>query len=89
MKQFNGLCGTEQRKQQPFFNNYLSLLTTLIQSCSLNKDKTLEILNMLTGIIHGYTTLQLGNAFSASDKVRFELAEAIDTLLVGIFQKYK
>ena len=82
MKQSNGLCGTEQRKQQPF-------LTTLIQSCSLNKDKTLEILNMLTGTIHGYTTLQLGNAFSAPDKVRFELAEAIDTLLVGIFQKYK
>ena len=79
--------GTEETAT--IFNNYLSLLTTLIQSCSLNKDKTLEILNMLTGIIHGYTTLQLGNAFSASDKVRFELAEAIDTLLVGIFQKYK
>ena len=67
--------GTEETAT--IFNNYL------------NKDKTLEILNMLTGIIHGYTTLQLGNAFSASDKVRFELAEAIDTLLVGIFQKYK
>ena len=79
--------GTEETAT--IFNNYLSLLTTLIQSCSLNKDKTLEILNMLTGIIHGYTTLQLGNAFSAPDKVRFELAEAIDTLLVGIFQKYK
>ena len=74
--------GTEETAT--IFNNYLSLLTTLIQSCSLNKDKTLEILNMLTGIIHGYTTLQLGNAFSAPDKVRFELAEAIDTLLVGI-----
>ena len=79
--------GTEETAT--IFNNYLSLLTTLIQSCSLNKDKTLKILNMLTGIIHGYTTLQLGNAFSAPDKVRFELAEAIDTLLVGIFQKYK
>ena len=79
--------GTEETAT--IFNNYLSLLTTLIQSCSLNKDKTLEILNMLTGTIHGYTTLQLGNAFSAPDKVRFELAEAIDTLLVGIFQKYK
>ena len=79
--------GTEETAT--IFNNYLSLLTTLIQSCSLNKDKTLEILNMLTGIIHGYTTLQFGNAFSASDKVRFELAEAIDTLFVGIFPKYK
>ena len=34
--------GTEETAT--IFNNYLSLLTTLIQSCSLNKDKTLEIL---------------------------------------------
>ncbi|MDN9333396.1 TetR/AcrR family transcriptional regulator [Clostridioides difficile] len=85
--QWAGWNGTEETAT--IFNNYLSLLTTLIQSCNLNKDKTLEILNMLTGIIHGYTTLQLRNAFSAPDKVRRELSEMIDTLLVGISQKYK
>ena len=76
----------------------LKFICFIVSDCVININeymmlifliKTLEILNMLTGIIHGYTTLQLGNAFSASDKVRFELAEAIDTLLVGIFQKYK
>lgn len=70
------------------FQNYLSLLITLIQSCNLKKDKTFEILNMLTGIIHGYTTLQLGHAFSEPDKIRLELTKTIDTLLVGIFQMY-
>lgn len=83
--------GTEETAT--IFNNYLSLLTTLIQSCSLNKDKTLEILNMLTGIIHGYTTLQLGNAFSASDKVRFELAERtfyiLRPMMVALFLHHK
>lgn len=85
--QWAGWNGTEETSI--IFNDYLSLLTILIQSCNLNEDKTTEILNMLTGIIHGYTTLQLKNAFSDPDKVRYELSETIDTLLVGIFQKYK
>ena len=58
------------------FNDYLSLLKT-------------EILNMVTGMLHGYTTLQLRYAFSNPDKVRKELSEAIDTLLLGANQKYK
>lgn len=79
--------GTEETTN--IYNDYLSLLTTLIQSCNLNENYTLEILNMLTGIIHGYTTLQLRNAFSEPEKVRMELADVVDTLLTGIFQKYK
>ena len=54
-----------------------------------NADKTTEILNMVTGMLHGYTTLQLRYAFSNPDKVRKELSEAIDTLLLGANQKYK
>ena len=45
-------------------------------------------LNMLTGIIHGYTTLQLRYAFSNPDKVRSDLCDALDTLLSGIQLKY-
>ena len=71
------------------FNDYLSLLKTLICSCGFNPDKTTEILNMVTGMLHGYTTLQLRYAFSNPDKVRKELSEAIDTLLLGANQKYK
>ena len=48
-----------------------------------------EILSMVTGMLHGYTTLQLRYAFSNPDKVRKELSEAIDTLLLGANQKYK
>ncbi len=52
------------------FNDYLSLLKTLICSCGFNPDKTTEILSMVTGMLHGYTTLQLRYAFSNPDKVR-------------------
>ena len=55
------------------FNDYLSLLKTLICSCGFNPDKTTEILSMVTGMLHGYTTLQLRYAFSNPDKVRKEL----------------
>ena len=79
--------GTEETAT--IFNDYLSLLKTLICSCGFNPDKTTEILNMVTGMLHGYTTLQLRYAFSNPDKVRKELSEAIDTLLLGANQKYK
>ena len=35
------------------FNDYLSLLKTLICSCGFNPDKTTEILSMVTGMLHG------------------------------------
>lgn len=70
------------------FDDYLSLLTTLVKSCSFDQSKTNDILNMLTGIIHGYTTLQLKYAFSNPDKVRNDLCNALDVLLIGIREKY-
>ncbi len=71
------------------FDDYLSLLTTLIKSCNFNSVQTNDILNMITGIIHGYTTLQLKYAFSNPDKVRNDLCNALDVLLTGIHMKYK
>lgn len=47
-----------------------------------------EILNMLTGIIHSYTTLQLKCAFSNPDKVRNDLCDALEVLLTGIQMNY-
>ena len=78
--------GTEETSA--IFDDYLSLLITLIKSCDFNPTHTNEILNMLTGIIHGYTTLQLRYAFSNPDKVRSDLCDALDTLLSGIQLKY-
>lgn len=78
--------GTEETSA--IFDDYLSLLITLIKSCDFNPTHTNEILNMLTGIFHGYTTLQLRYAFSNPDKVRSDLCDALDTLLSGIQLKY-
>ena len=64
-------------------------LKHLFAHVALIQDKTTEILSMVTGMLHGYTTLQLRYAFSNPDKVRKELSEAIDTLLLGANQKYK
>ena len=43
---------------------------------------------MITGFIHGYTTLQLRYAFSNPERVQHELYNAMDTLLLGVHQKY-
>ena len=71
------------------FNDYPSLLITLIFSCDLQQNKTTEILNTLTGIIHGYSSLQLRYAFSNPDILRKEFCEDIDTLFIDVFHKYK
>lgn len=70
------------------FDDYLSLLITLINSCNFPPEHTNEILDMLTGLIHGFTTLQLRYAFSNPDKVRNDLCNALDTLLHGVQLKY-
>ena len=78
--------GTDETAE--LFGNYFSLLKTLILSCNFKSEKTDDILNLLTGILHGYTTLQLRYAFSQPDKVRSELCDTIDTVLVGAHTKF-
>lgn len=70
------------------FGEYKTLLTTLILSCGLKTQDTDEILNLLTGVLHGYTTLQLGFALSNPEQAQIGLCNAIDTVLLGIHQKY-
>ena len=79
--------GTEETAA--IYNEYISLLNAFIIPYNLEIESSREVLNMITGFIHGYTTLQLRYAFSNPDKVRKELSEAIDTLLLGANQKYK
>ena len=78
--------GTEETSA--IFGNYISLLSTLIHSCNFKADHTDEILNILMGVLHGYTTMQLRYAFEKPDEVRNALSDAIDTVLLGIHQKY-
>lgn len=78
--------GTEETGK--IFDNYLSLLKTLALSCNFNPVNIDEILNLLTGVLHGYTTLQLRYAFTKPDEVRKALSAALDTVLAGLHQKY-
>ena len=78
--------GTEETGK--IFDNYLSLLKTLALSCNFNPTNIDEILNLLTGVLHGYTTLQLRYALSRPDEVRTALSTALDTVLTGLHQKY-
>lgn len=70
------------------FDNYKSLLLKLLYSCNLKQEKTKEILDLLIGVLHGYTTMQLGKAFSKPEETTNGLLEAIDTVFLGIAQKY-
>lgn len=78
--------GTDETAK--IFCDYTDLLKTLILSCNFGTENAAAILNLLTGFLHGYTTLQLRYAFSDPDKVRMELRMALDTVLIGLHQKY-
>lgn len=78
--------GTEETAE--IFTQYKSLLTTLIRSCNIRKKNAEEALNILTGILHGYTTLRLKEAISDPEKIRKSLSEALDVILLGLHQKY-
>ena len=68
--------------------NGIEILKTLALSCNFNPTNIDEILNLLTGVLHGYTTLQLRYALSRPDEVRAALSTALDTVLTGLHQKY-
>lgn len=70
------------------FENYRSLLETLIISCNLKNPDTDAVLDLLTGFLHGYGTLQLGKALADQDEAVRGLITAVDTLLLGIRGKY-
>lgn len=70
------------------FESYKSLLVTLILSCNLKNPDTGAILDLLTGFLHGYGTLQLGKALADEDEAVRGLITAVDTLLLGIHGKY-
>jgi AcrR family transcriptional regulator len=76
------------RETAEIFDHYKALLIKIIHSCNLKKEKTDEILDLLIGVLHGYATMQLGQAIATSEETIKGLLEAIDTVLLGIHQKY-
>lgn len=78
--------GNEETKA--IFSCYKELLTTLILSCSIQEQAAEEVLDLLMGVLHGYTTLQLGHALEHPQEAMEKLNQAVDTVLLGIHQKY-
>ena len=71
------------------FENYIKILSTIILSYNFPSERTDEILNLFTGFLHCFTTLQVRYAFSDPQKVRNDLCNSIDTILLGLRQKYE
>lgn len=71
------------------FADYKILLTTLAHSCGFKEQDTDEIVNLIMGVLHGYTTLQLRVALIDPEKAKTDLCNAIDTILVGAHLKYQ
>lgn len=70
------------------FSDYTELLRKLLLSCGFGAEDMTGILNLLAGFLHGYTTLQLRYAFADPDRVTGELTAALDTVMLGLHQKY-
>lgn len=78
--------GTEET--EAIFGTYTSLLQKLLCSCGLPEETAAEEVSLMTGLLHGFVTLQLRSAFSAPDETRHSLQEAVDTVLLGLQEKY-
>ncbi|MDO5575296.1 MAG: TetR/AcrR family transcriptional regulator [bacterium] len=70
-------------------NQFEALLMALIRSCGYDEAADASILRLLTGLLHGYTTIQLRYAFDEPERVTKELTDAVDTVLTGVRIKYQ
>lgn len=71
------------------FSRYQALLKKLVLSCHLGAQNAEEITEMIMGMLHGYTTLKLGEALQAPGQADAGLLRAMETLLAGIHQAYE
>lgn len=70
------------------FMEYRSLLEKIVLSCNLKNPDTGAIIDLLSGFLHGYGTLQLGNALNGRDAAAKGLLTAVDTVMRGITATY-
>lgn len=70
------------------FHTYLNLITTLIRSCGYHENDIPAIRDCITGMLHGFTTLQLRFALTEPEKVKKQLHCAIESLLTGTEHTY-
>lgn len=78
--------GTDETAQ--IFENYLKILSIILLSCEFPPESTDEVVNLFAAFLHGFTTMHVRTAFSDPQKVADELCNAIDTISLGIREKY-
>ncbi len=71
------------------FGEYRSLLEKVITSCGVKGADTGAVIDLLTGFLHGYSTLQLGNGLKDRVSTEKGLSAAVDTLMCGITETYR
>lgn len=79
--------GTEETGK--IFSSYEELIGKLILSCDIQAKYIDEVTNLITGFLHGYTTLQLRYAFSNPEKVKQQISDGLGVVLKGIFMTYR
>lgn len=70
------------------FEQYQEILLIILRTFEFNEKDFTDILNLITGLLHGYTTMQLGYALKNPESAKDKLCDAIDAVLCGIKQKY-
>lgn len=71
------------------FNEYEEFLRKLVLSLELKNGETDEIVKLLEGVLHGYSTMQLGESLKNPDKCILSLMNCLDIVLLGIQEAYK
>lgn len=71
------------------FNEYEDFLRKLVLSLDLNNGETDEIVKLLEGVLHGYSTMQLGESLKNPDKCMISLMNCLDIVLLGVQEAYK
>lgn len=71
------------------FGCYKSLVRTMIGACDFKEEYTEEILKLYMGMVHGYSIMEIGKERKKTERARTGLSEAINTLFLGICQKYQ
>lgn len=79
----------ETTETENIFLDYQSLLAAVISSSDFPSQKHPEIIRLLSGFLHGYITMNLRDALSNYSAAEQALLDAVDTVLLGLHQKYR
>ncbi len=76
-------------KTNKIWEQYTELLKTLILFGGFQETAVNDITDLLSGILHGYTTLQLRHALNAPETAQANLYNTLETVLLGMDEKYR